>query len=137
MNERMILETGMLSPETPFLVWFFALAIGHFLADYPLQGEFLAIRKNHRLPPDADQGVPDFIELPNQLWVHCLTAHCMIHAGLVWIITGNVFLGLAELVLHWIIDFLKSAGLTNFHVDQFLHMACKVGYIFALPYPGA
>ena len=31
------------------LQMFFALAIGHALADFPLQGEFLAMCKNRRL----------------------------------------------------------------------------------------
>ncbi len=128
----MILETGMLEPNAPWLVWFFALAVGHFLADYPLQGEFLAIRKNHRLPPNAERDAA-FPDIPRMLWFHCLTAHCMIHAGVVWIITGNVWFGLAELVLHWIIDFLKSCGVTNFHVDQILHLICKAAYIVAMP----
>ncbi len=129
----MILETGMLSPDAPWWVWFFALAIGHFLADYPLQGEFLAIRKNHRLPPDAGPVDDSRPLLPRHLWVHCLTAHCVIHGGVVWLITGSPILGAVEVVLHWIIDFVKSQGWTNFHVDQALHLLCKAGYIYALP----
>jgi hypothetical protein len=36
------------------------------------------------------------------------------------------------LVAHWLIDYLKSAGVTNFHQDQLLHVACKIGYTFAV-----
>jgi hypothetical protein len=116
---------GLTHPATLF----FALAIGHALADYPLQTEFIALGKNHRLPPER---IPGGLGETRGVWVHCLTAHCLIHAGVVWLLTGSVLLGLVELVLHWIIDFLKSEGWTNLHVDQFLHYACKAGYVWAL-----
>jgi len=111
--------------------WFlgFALLIGHSIADYPLQGEFLALGKNHRLSPENK---PDGVEGVRGLWLHCLTAHAFIHAGMVWAISGIFLLGLCELVLHWLIDFVKSEGWTNFHVDQFLHVLCKAGYVAVL-----
>ncbi len=90
---------------------FFAFCIGHALADFPLQGEFLARGKNRHLPSPilADGGNP-----PKRVWIYCLTAHSLIHGGFVWLITGNVVLGLAEFVLHWIIDALKSeSGIRN------------------------
>ena len=65
---------------------FFALLIGHALGDYPLQGEFLALHK--------DRNYQDPVRhLPKGLWVHCLFAHSLIHAGCVWFITGRVFFG--------------------------------------------
>lgn len=116
---------GLTHPGTLF----FALVIGHALADYPLQTEFIALGKNHRLP--ADQ-IPGGLGDTRGVWVHCLTAHCLIHAGAVWLLTGSVVLGLAELVLHWVIDFVKSGGWTNLHVDQLLHLVCKAAYVWAL-----
>ena len=41
-------------------------------------------------------------------------------------------LALVETALHWLIDFIKSAGLTNLHLDQFLHILCKAGYVWAI-----
>jgi hypothetical protein len=109
--------------------WVFcAMVIGHALADFPLQGEFLAAAKNRHytspnLPPEDQQLA---------IWVHCLTAHSFIHAGAVWIVTGSHLLAALEFGLHWIIDFIKCEGWTNFHADQILHLLCKVGFVVAI-----
>lgn len=126
----MILDTGLLSPDQPWWILFFAFVIGHAFADYPLQGEFLAKRKNHRLPPDAEG--PGQRSGPILIWFHCLTAHALIHAGFVWIVSGVAILAFMEFVLHWIIDYMKSEGWINFHLDQALHLACKLGYVALL-----
>ncbi|MGC4017159.1 MAG: DUF3307 domain-containing protein [Luteolibacter sp.] len=107
----------------------FALLIGHALADYPLQGAFLAKAKDRH----SDSGAM-FAEsvAPKGLWIHALTAHALVHAGSVWIITGSVGLALVELVLHWLIDFAKCEGWTGFTTDQLLHVLCKVGYAAAI-----
>lgn len=102
----------------------FALLIGHALADFPLQTEAMAWGKNrHNTPANIPAG-----QKPVAVWFHYLTAHALIHAGFVWLITGNVFFGVAELLLHWIIDFVKCENITNPHQDQGLHVACKVLY---------
>ncbi len=116
---------GLVDP----LQLFFALVIGHMVADYPLQTEFLAIGKNHRLPLDQ---IPGGLSGTRGVWIHCLTAHALIHGGTVWIITGSVILALCEVVLHWVIDFMKSAGWTNLHVDQLLHLVCKGAYVWVI-----
>lgn len=117
-----LLETGMIGLDQPWLL-LFAFVIGHALADFPLQGEFLAMRKNHRIP--LPKGDPS----PRTLWIYCLSAHCFIHAGFVWIISGLAVLAIAEFVAHWLIDFAKSEGWTNFHVDQGLHIVCKGAFV--------
>ncbi len=106
-------------------VIFFALVIGHALADYPLQGRFLSIAKNRHADVTSlfEGNLP-----PRGLWIHALTAHSLIHAGVVWFITGSLTLSLVEMVLHWLIDFVKCEKWTSFTVDQFLHVACKAGY---------
>lgn len=106
-------------------VFFIALVIGHVLGDYPLQGRFLAVAKNRHADVTSlfDGDLP-----PRGLWIHALTAHSLIHSGIVWFISGSLTLGLVELVLHWVIDFAKSEKWTNFMVDQLLHVACKAGY---------
>ena len=100
------------------------LMIGHALADFSLQTEFMARAKNRHVP----HGYPD---LPTRtLWVYCLTAHALVHAGAVWLITGNAAFGLAEFILHWLIDWMRIEGKrVNFHLDQALHIACKVIYV--------
>ena len=102
----------------------FALIIAHVLFDYPLQGDFLAKFKNRHYKGEG--------EMTPLLWVHCLTAHSLMHAGAVWAITGSFMIGIAELVLHWIIDYIKCEGITNIHTDQLLHILCRVGYVIAI-----
>lgn len=102
----------------------FALCIGHAVADFPLQGEYLAIGKNRRfLLRLADPA------RPASIWVACMSAHCLIHAGMVWVITGSALLAFVELVLHFFIDIAKCEGLTGFNTDQVLHILCKVLYV--------
>jgi hypothetical protein len=100
---------------------FYALLIGHALCDYPWQGDAVAKGKNRHSPP---YGIPPG-QKPKKVWFHYLTAHALIHSGAVWAITGNVYLGLAEFILHWLIDFAKCENWTDPHQDQLLHIACK------------
>lgn len=104
----------------------FALLIGHALADYPLQGEYLALHKNRHFR--AAPGQPQ----TKGLWIHCLLAHCLIHAGFVWLCTGRVIFAVAELVLHFALDAAKCEKKISFHTDQMLHAACKVLYVGVL-----
>lgn len=93
---------------------------GHFLADYPLQGDFLAKGKNRTAPIP---GIP--------FW-HPLTAHAVIHGGFVGIITGSVWLGVAEAVVHWFTDDAKCRGWIGYNTDQVIHIACKVAWVAIL-----
>lgn len=110
-------------------VLFFALIIGHAVADFALQGEFLSVAKNRHAKLDAFFGGK---QAPKGLWIHALGAHALIHAGAVWLITGSAVLGFLEFVLHWVIDFAKCEGWTSFRVDQALHLACKVAWVALL-----
>lgn len=101
---------------TEFLPMALLLLTWHALADYPLQGDFLARGKNRHAPID---GIPADL---------CMRAHCWIHAGGVLVITGSVVCALIEHVLHWAIDDAKCGGHTSFRTDQRLHVACKVAY---------
>jgi Protein of unknown function (DUF3307) len=121
------------SVQLPLDLWsalsvFFALSICHAIADFPLQTEFLAINKNrHLVPKDTDDGKP------SSMWIHCLTAHALTHAGLVFfvlspLIKAAALIAFIEFVLHWIIDFVKCEGWTSFNTDQALHYLCKASY---------
>lgn len=90
------------------------LFAAHALCDYPLQGDFLARGKN-RLSP-----------LPGVPWYQCLFAHALIHAGAVMLITGSVWMGIAEFAIHSITDDLKCDGRFGFNTDQAIHYACKI-----------
>jgi hypothetical protein len=102
---------------------FIALIIGHCLADFPLQGEYLALFKNRHHLEDDEMTKHEVV------WPYVLSAHALIHMGTVWIITGSFILGAMEFALHWVIDYAKCEKWTNYHVDQALHVICKVLYI--------
>ena len=90
----------------------FLLAIGHFLCDYPLQGDFIAKYKARYVDG-----------LYNPLWKHVLTAHAFIHAGPVVLLTGSVWAGLFMVVTHFCIDYSKCEGKISFNTDQLLHLS--------------
>lgn len=108
-----------------FLLLSFAMFIGHALADYPLQGAFLASGKNRNGDASIFFGGS---AVPKGLWIHALTAHSLIQAGFVWVITGSAALALAEFIIHWIIDFVRCEEWISFTMDQVLHYLCKVVY---------
>lgn len=87
------------------------LIAAHFVADYPLQGDFLAKAK-------ADG--------PLRVW-H-LFGHSAIHGGAVLLITGSLLLALLETAAHMAIDEAKVRGWTTFAQDQALHVVCKIAW---------
>lgn len=97
------------------------LVFVHALADYPLQGDFLAQAKNHTSPLS---GVP---------WYQALAAHSAIHAGFVGLVTGSIALALAEFVIHAATDHAKCSGKISYNTDQAIHIGCKVLWVFLLP----
>jgi hypothetical protein len=114
------------SPFEIGLQLLFALLIAHVLGDYPLQTDFMVRGKNRQIT----QPCPD---LPTRgLWLYCLSAHAIIHAGGVWAVTGSATFGAVEFVTHWLVDWLKIERKIGFHADQALHLVCKVIYVVIL-----
>lgn len=111
------------------LLLFFALAIGHVFGDYPLQGSFLAMGKNRNLDASVVFGGN---KAPKDLWIHCLTAHSMVHSGIVWLITGSGVLALVELLGHWVTDFIRCEKMISYNTDQLIHFACKLLYAMVI-----
>jgi hypothetical protein len=105
---------------------FFLLA-GHALMDYSLQGDAMAACKCRRSTHPVAQSVP---------WYYWLTAHALLHGAAVGalVVWGyndwNLAVGLAiaETALHWLIDFGKCERLYGIHMDQGLHVLCKVAW---------
>ena len=129
MPESLTIATLTATGPVSALVLFFALVIGHAFADFPLQGDFLSHGKNrHIKPPQLADGKGS----PKDLWIYLMSAHCLIHAGFVWLITGAVIFAFAEFVLHWIIDALKCEGKTSFAMDQWLHIATKAVFVLVI-----
>ncbi len=87
----------------------------HWVCDYPLQGDFLA---------KAKQSGP--------LRAYHLVAHAGIQGAAVALVTGNVWLGLAEWAAHTAIDEAKVRGKTTFALDQALHVACKAVWLLIM-----
>ena len=72
--------------------------------------------------------------LPGIPWYQCLLAHALIHGGAVALATGDVALGMCEVVVHAVIDYLKCSGLFGFNTDQTLHVASKILWLLLLRY---
>lgn len=126
MFETLTLPFGPLDGIGSAFALFFALVVGHAFADFPLQGDFLSRGKNRNgTPPQLADGRAN----PKDLWIYLMSAHCLIHAGFVWFITGYFIFAIAEFVLHWIIDALKCEGRTSFAMDQWLHILSKLVFV--------
>ncbi len=102
--------------ELSFFDTLVMLVLAHFLADYPLQGDFMAKAKNRSAP------------IPGVPWQWVMAAHAFIHAGLVYVITGGWLFLIVEFFLHFLIDDLKCKRELSFGADQFLHLMCKLLY---------
>lgn len=102
------------------LALFAAFVVIHVLADFPLQGEYLARQKSRRLADTRSD------------WIVALTAHCVIHAGGVWLVSGSLALAALEFFLHGAIDLAKGEEKLGIAADQMLHLVCKVAYVVLL-----
>ena len=101
---------------------------GHAIADYGLQSSYMAEHKVRK------EGNPD--------WFVTLFAHSLIHGVFVLIIAlfflhlvGHSinkaiffasFLGWAETISHFVIDYRKGQGRFSYRTDQELHYNCKL-----------
>lgn len=114
----------MVTTMISFLHFFFLLVCAHFLADFPLQTEFMAVGKR---PGVIAFGVP---------WYVILSAHATIHGGATYaaLLAAHVALapalGIAtvEIAAHWLIDYAKGRGMFGAVADQVAHITCKAAY---------
>lgn len=97
-----------------FVILFFLLIFAHALADYPLQGDFLAQAKNRNTA------------VGKVFWPHALFAHSVIHGGFVLVLTGSIGMAIAESVIHGITDWLKCDNKISLNQDQVIHITCKL-----------
>ena len=67
-------------------------------------------------------------------WVIPLTAHSLVQAGGVWIVSGSPLLAAVEFCVHWFIDLAKGENKFGYTTDQILHLLCKLAYTFVIAY---
>ena len=108
---------------------FFALIIGHAIADFWAQSDSIAKMKNRNR--DSSQFCPPG-QTPQTVWPYALGAHSLIHGGMVWLITGSALLALVETVTHFAIDFGKCENWYGIHEDQAMHIGLKLIYSIIL-----
>ncbi len=104
----------------------FQFLVLHAVLDFMLQPNIMAAAKSRHSDYHKD-GNRDF-----PAWYYWMTAHSLGHGGAVYLISGSLYLGLLEAVLHGVIDFTKCEHKTTLVQDQALHMVCKVGYVIYL-----
>jgi len=115
-----------------WLEFFIVLIFAHWVADFALQSNTMATRKNWK-NTDADR-IKWNEKYPNipyiSTWRYYLVAHGFIHGAIIYLFTGFIYIALIESFLHIIIDYIKTSGITNIHQDQWFHLACKLLYVW-------
>lgn len=120
----------------------FALLCWHYVADFALQNDYMVrakeqLRSAHALIPrnyhpevdvlhrsSATLSIVNNTQLQQKYFegLIVLTAHCFIHAFGVLLITGYLRFAAAMLVMHFVIDYIKSMGRISYAHDQLLHV---------------
>lgn len=66
-------------------------------------------------------------------WFYWLSAHALIHGGVIMMVFPEFwYLGLAEMINHFIIDSLKTHKKINIHADQMMHLWWKIVYLIIM-----
>lgn len=94
-----------------------ALLMGHAVADFALQNDFVARYKSP---------LTDASPFGATIWPYVLGAHGLMHGAVVWAITQNPWLGLAETLVHSVVDYAKCTKRIGWYADQGLHLVCKL-----------
>lgn len=95
------------------LFWLF---VAHAFGDYVFQTDVMSREKRRSSETHLQTIVP---------WYYWLSAHALVHGGLVALATGSVLIGIFETVAHAFIDFGKCEGWYGMAFDQILHVLCK------------
>ena len=117
----------------PLLDTLFLFLFGHALADFVLQPDAMGYGKNrHDDIHDKEHSL-----FPN--WWYWMSAHSLVHGGVVYVIAYSVAgsslaltLALLETVAHWCTDFSKCERWISVHMDQAIHILFKIGYALIL-----
>jgi hypothetical protein len=98
----------------------FLLVAVHAVADFPLQGDMVATQKSRHSDHPIQRHVP---------WFYWMGAHALAHGLGVALVTGSTTLGLCETAAHFVIDFGKCERWYSIHIDQALHIVCKLLWV--------
>ena len=101
---------------------FFQFLVMHAALDFMLQPNIMATAKSRH----CELHVNSNSEFP--AWYYWLGAHSLGHGGAVYLISGNLWLGLIETTLHGLIDYFKCEHKITLLQDQSLHVLCKAAY---------
>lgn len=112
----------------PFLENIFLLIFGHALADFVLQPEAMGYGKNR------NDKIHDNEASLFPVWYYWLTAHSVVHGGMVFLVTNSLLLAVVEVLVHWATDFAKCENWISMHMDQAIHIGCKLAYALILYY---
>lgn len=110
----------------------YLMLCGHALVDYTFQTEWIAVNKNRHVGGKPSGYNPELHGPIQTIWPYVLSAHAFQHGLAVYLATGSVGLGIAETVAHWAIDFAKCEKWFGIHMDQGLHIACKLAWFAIL-----
>ncbi len=105
----------------------FFLITAHALMDYSLQNDSMAGCKCRKSTNPIAASVP---------WYYWLTSHAFLHGAAVGVIfrwmnfDWNVVtaVAMAETVIHWFTDYGKCEKWYSLHVDQAIHISCKIAW---------
>jgi len=106
----------------------FQLIIAHIFADFVFQSNVMAESKNRHNKPEYIPKGQKF----TPCWHYWLSAHAIVHGGMCYLVTGLMWICIAEFVLHFTIDLIKCESLIGPHTDQVLHYLCKFGYVIII-----
>lgn len=86
------------------------------------RSQFVWVQFVERLLPNGQKFV--------NCWFYWMSAHALIHGGVIILIFPDFwYLGVIEMIVHFIIDFMKCQNKLNPHQDQFLHLLFRIMYL--------
>lgn len=105
----------------PWLTTFWLLLIAHAFTDYVWQTELMGWRKS----PVPHPPVPPYeIEKYGPWWWH-MSAHSLVNAGGVLVITHSIPCSLGEFLVHGLTDYAKCRHWISTNADQAIHILSK------------
>ena len=112
---------------------FFWLLVAHACTDVWWQ-DVRIIFKKHRLRQLYNSEGQPLPEEPVKFmeWTPYMLAHALINGAGVAFVTGNVWLGIAETIVHGVTDTLKCEHKIDLWGDQMTHLVSKLMWAYAV-----